>query len=64
MVIIFTVTYVKSHISFSLKNLLETQEKDKKRKYLLPCLSQQNHFAPFVISVDGLLGHKSKMLLK
>jgi hypothetical protein len=38
------------------KVLVESQEKEKKRKYLEACLERRRHFTPFVCSVDGMLG--------
>jgi hypothetical protein len=39
-------------------------QKEKKRKYLKPCLEQRRHFTPFVVSTDGLIGKEAKTLLK
>ncbi len=36
--------------------VLALQEREKKRKYLKPCLTQRRQFTPFVISTDGLFG--------
>ncbi len=44
--------------------VLESQEKEKKRKYLGPCLENRRHFTPFVLSVDGLLGREAKTFAK
>ena len=44
--------------------ILELQEKEKKKKYLEPCLNQRRSFTPFVVSSDGLLGREAKLLLK
>ena len=44
--------------------ILESQEKEKKKKYLEPCLNQRRSFTPFVVSSDGLLGREAKLLLK
>jgi hypothetical protein len=38
------------------KKVLESQEKEKKCKYLENWFKQRHHFNPFVVSVDGLLG--------
>ena len=43
--------------------VLEAHEKEKKRKYLEPCLKQRRHFTPFVVSADGLLGREAEVLL-
>ena len=42
---------------------MEIQNKDKKKKYLLPCLAQLKHFTPFVVSVDELIGREAKVIL-
>jgi hypothetical protein len=44
--------------------LLESQEREKKRKYLKNCLKQRRHFTPFVCSVDGLLGQEAATFSK
>jgi hypothetical protein len=44
--------------------VLETHEREKKKKYLEPCLEQRRHFTPFVVSTDGLIGKEAKTLLK
>jgi hypothetical protein len=51
-----TNTDAKSYCKHPPAKVLESQEREKKRKYLKNCLEQQRHFAPFVCSVDGLLG--------
>ena len=43
--------------------VLETHEKEKKQKYLEPCLKQRRHFTPFVVSADGLLGKEAEVFL-
>jgi hypothetical protein len=44
--------------------VLESQEREKKKKYLQPCLDQRRHFSPFVVSTDGMLGKEATTLLK
>jgi hypothetical protein len=44
--------------------VLESQEKEKKRKYLRACLENRHHFTPFVLSVEGLLGGEAKTFAK
>jgi hypothetical protein len=44
--------------------VLESQEKEKKWKYLGACLENRRHFTPFVLSVDGLLGREAKTFAK
>jgi hypothetical protein len=46
------------------KVLAEHHEREKKKKYLEPCLEQRRYFTPFVVSTDGLLGKEAKTLLK
>jgi hypothetical protein len=45
-------------------DVLRRQEKDKRKKYLRPCLGQRRSFVPFVVSTDGLIGREAKNLLK
>eukprot|EP00957_Ditylum_brightwellii_P087028 6624541-Ditylum_brightwellii.AAC.1 len=47
-----------------MESVLAAQEKEKKAKYLQACLEQCWYFSPFVVSADGMLGHKSSMVLK
>ena len=54
-----TETDAKSHLKHSLDTVLEIQEKEKKKTYILPCLDQQKHFTLFLVSVDRLPGHKA-----
>jgi hypothetical protein len=44
--------------------ILSQHEREKKRKYLEPCLKQRRHFTPFVVSTDGLLGREATVFLK
>ena len=44
--------------------VLETQEGEKKLKYLKACQDQRRHFTPFVVSCDGLLGKEADALLR
>ena len=44
--------------------MLETHEREKKRKYLKACQDQRRHFTPFVVSCDGLLGKEAVALLR
>ena len=43
--------------------VLETQEREKKRKYLDACIQQRRHFSPFVVSTDGLMGKEAKLIM-
>ena len=59
-----TDTDAKSNLSKDPAKVLETHEREKKRKYLEPCLAQRRHFTPFVVSTDGLIGKEAASLLK
>jgi hypothetical protein len=59
-----TDTDAKSYIKRAPAKVLERQEKEKKCKYLEPCLENRRHFTPFVCSVDGLLGHEANTFAK
>jgi hypothetical protein len=54
----------KSYCKQPPAKVIETQEKEKKRKYLENCLKQRRHFTPFVVSVDGLLGREAATFSK
>ena len=54
----------KSNRSKDPMKVLAAHEREKKKKYLEPCLEQRRHFSPFVVSTDGLLGKEAKTLLK
>ena len=41
-----------------------TTEYEEKSKYLDAFLQQQQHFSPFFVSVDGLIGNKAEYTLK
>jgi hypothetical protein len=59
-----TDTDAKSNLSKDPAKVLEAHEKEKKRKYLKPCLEQRRHFTPLVVLTDGLIGKEAKTLLK
>ena len=59
-----TDTDSKSYCNRTPSKVLESQEKEKKRKYLGSCLENRRHFTPFVISVDGLLGREAQTFAK
>ena len=59
-----TDTDAKSYCKWPLHKVLESQEKEKKRKYLGACLENRRHFTPFVLSVDGLLGREAQTFAK
>ena len=44
--------------------VLAQHEREKKKKYLEPCLEQRRHFTPFVVSTDGLIGKEAKATLQ
>jgi hypothetical protein len=44
--------------------VLESQEKERKRQCLQPCLDERHHFTLFVCSVDGTLGREASTLAK
>jgi hypothetical protein len=58
-----TDTDAKSNRSKDPMKVLDAHEKEKKRKYLKPCLKQRRNFTPFVVSADGLLGKEAEVLL-
>jgi hypothetical protein len=59
-----TDTDAKSNRSKDPYKVLEAHEREKKRKYLEPCLEQRRHSTPFVVSTDGLIGREAKTMLK
>jgi hypothetical protein len=44
--------------------VLAVHEREKKKKYLKPCLEQHHHFTSFIVSTDGMIRKESKILLK
>ena len=44
--------------------VLRTQEKEKKKKYLDRCIEQRRHFAPYVVDCYGLLGKEARAVNK
>ena len=59
-----TDTDAKSYRTRDPKKVLQSQEKEKKKKYLDQCLLQRRAFTPFVVSVDGLIGYEASNVLK
>jgi hypothetical protein len=59
-----TGTDAKSYCKPAPAKVLETHGKEKKRKYLGPCLEQRRHFTPFVCYVDGMLGREATTFSK
>ena len=59
-----TDTDVTSYRSLPPSKVLEKQEREKKKKYLEPCLQARRHFTPFVVSADGLKGCEATVFMK
>jgi hypothetical protein len=57
----------KSNKSRNLEKVLAAHEREKKKKYLKPCLNMfllsWYHVPPFVVSTDGLFGKEAKIVL-
>ena len=53
-----------SYVTRDPERVLQSHEKEKKRKYLRPCQHQRRAFTPFVVSVDGLIGMGAKNVMK
>ena len=53
-----------SYVKRDPEKVLQSHEKEKKKKYLRPCQHQQGAFTPLVMSVDGLLEQEAKNILK
>ncbi|EJK47230.1 hypothetical protein THAOC_34067, partial [Thalassiosira oceanica] len=55
----------KSYRKKDPRKVLETQEKEKKDKYLMKCLERRKHFTPLVFSVNGMApGREAKKAMK
>jgi hypothetical protein len=59
-----TDTDAKSYRHQDPNKVIQTQEKEKKQKYLEARLEQRCHFTPFVCSTNGMLGQKAKTFAK
>jgi hypothetical protein len=59
-----TNTDAKSQHHKNPDKVLAQHEREKKRKYLEPCLKQQRHFTPFVVSTGGLLGKEAPFFIR
>ena len=59
-----TDTDQSSYVKRDPEKVLQSHEKEKKKKYLRPCQHQRLDFTPFVMSVDELLGQEAKNVLK
>ena len=51
-----------SNIHQKTEAVLLSQEREKKKKYLQPCLDERRHFSPFVLLCDRVLGTEAKVL--
>ena len=54
----------KSQVHREAINVLRSHEKEKRRKYLVPCKDQRRSFVPFVVSTDGLLSTEAQNLVR
>ena len=52
-----------SYFSWSVVDVLATAEEDKKRKYVTAAEARRASFSPFVVIVDGALGHEAVLFL-
>jgi hypothetical protein len=59
-----TDTYTKPYHHRDPAEVIATQEKEKKWKYLEACLEQRHHFTPFVSSTNDLLGREATTFAK
>ena len=59
-----TDTDQSSYVKRDSEKVLQSHDKEKKKKYLRSFQHQQRAFTPFVMSVDGLLGQEAKNVLK
>ena len=59
-----TDTDAASYVNRSVSAVLATAEEEKKRKYLSASELRHASFTPFVVSVDGALGHEALMFLQ
>jgi len=59
-----TDTDAASYVNRSVSVVLATAEEEKKHKYLSAAESRHASFTPFVVSVDGALGHEALMFLQ
>ena len=46
------------------ENILKHAESAKKKKYLNACIEQRRHFAPIVISCEGMMGREASIFFK
>ena len=57
-------TDATSYVNHSVSTVLASAEEEKKRKYLSAAELRHASFTPFVVSVDGALGHGALMFLQ
>ena len=55
-----TDTDASSYVNHSVAAVLASAEEEKKRKYLSAAESRRSSFTPFIVSVDGALGHQQQ----
>ena len=55
-----TDTDAKSYIPYTSRKVLERAAKEKKDKYLAPCLERRRSFVPLIYSVDGMACKEAK----
>ena len=53
-----------SYLSRSVVDVLATAEEEKKRKYVTAAEARRASFSPFVVTVDGALGHEAVLFLR
>ena len=53
-----------SYVDHPVSSVLATAEEEKKRKYLPAAQQCHASFTPFVVSIDGALGHEALMFLQ
>jgi hypothetical protein len=59
-----TDTDAPSYRQQDVRKILEKHEKEKKKRYLQPCIEQRRHFTPLVFSVDGMMGSEAAAAAK
>ena len=54
----------KTQLNRNLDTILNSHEREKKKKYLKACIDCRQHFTPFVMTVDGALAKEAEAVLK
>ena len=54
----------RSYRTQDVHKVLKEQERRKRNLYLRKCLDQRRHFAPYVVSCDGILAKEARSLHK